>query len=335
GYKMINGAWTKVAPDSRVSSPAPSVRSGGSSWSKISPVSLASTPFLAPVGPVGGLGLPSLPSPEVAQDLVRRLELEALHGQTLQKAQAAQASKAKKPTSRCGAGLRTSFGRWCCGRGWDLVPQCAVLLVVIALLPAWLAPSLARSAGAAVAKNAALLVSDVAVAFAEGTVSVMREAWAGVDLADTSVNASGARFPVIGGVARQEFEASEVATALRPLPPEYSQWLWKAASRAGPRSPRFSASECRFKTASFFDYFEFEAPLFPSGYVGVRFIWARMGLAAAWANPLWELLGVDASSELAPVAARARGAISDALDLDWLRAPLTDDEGEARVAPPT
>eukprot|EP00959_Pyramimonas_sp_CCMP1952_P443631 9287292-Pyramimonas_sp.AAC.1 len=41
--------------------------------------------------------------------------------------------------------------------------------------------------------------------------SVMHEAWAGVDLADTSVNASGARFLVIGGVSQQEFEASERA----------------------------------------------------------------------------------------------------------------------------
>ncbi|CAK0874210.1 unnamed protein product [Prorocentrum cordatum] len=213
--------------------------------------------------------------------------------------------------------------------------MCTVLLVVIALLPAWLAPSLARGVGAAVslsedladaagaiaqvAKNAALLVSDVAVAFTKGTMSVMHEAWAGVDLADTSVNAPGARFLVIGGVARQEFEASEVAATLRPLPPDYSQWLWK----------------CRFKTASFFDYFEFEALLFPSCYVGVRIVWTRMGFTAVWANPLWELLGVDVSSELAPIAARTRGAISDALDLDWLRAPLTDDEDEARVTTPT
>ena len=302
------------------------------------------------MGPVGGLGLPLLPTPEAAHDLARRLEFEALQHPAAQKATSAQVNKAKKSTSLCGTFVRT-LGRWGCGRRCNLMSQCTVLLVVIALLPAWLAPSLARSVGAAVslsedladatgaiaqvAKNATLLVSDVAVSFTKGTMSVMHEAWAGVDLTDTTVNASGARFLVIGGVSQEEFEASEVAATLRPLPLEYSQWLWKAVSRVGPSSPRVLASDCQFRTASYFDYFEFEALIFPSGYVGVRFVWTRMGFKAVWANPLWELLGVDVTSELAPIAARTRDTIAEALDLDWLRAPLTDDEDEARVTPPT
>ena len=52
------------------------------------------------------------------------------------------------------------------------------------------------------AKNATLLVSDVAVSLTKGSMSVVQEAWSGVDLAESTVNASGARFLVLKGVTR-------------------------------------------------------------------------------------------------------------------------------------
>ena len=102
----------------------------------------------------------------------------------------------------------------------------------------------------------------------------------------------------------------------------------------GPRAPRLAASECQFQSASYFDVFEFEAVSFESGFIGVRFVWTRTVFKAIWSNPMWELLGIDASSELTPIAVRTRDMLSDALDLEWLRAPLTDDDNVVRMSPP-
>ena len=260
---------------------------------------------------------------------MQRLAFEAQQRQAQAKPAPPPGKKVKKGPGLCGAGLRAAT-RCCFGRRWSVPSQCTLLLAVVTLVPAWLAPSLSRSVDAVVtlsedladatgaiaqvAKNATLLVSDVAVALTKGTFPVAHEAWAGVDLADTVVNASGARFLIVRGASRKEFEESELAAALHPLPSEYRLRLWTAVSKVGPRAPRMAASECQFRTASYFDFFEFEAASFESGFIGVRFVWTRMVFKAIWSNPMWELRGIDVSSELTPIASRTRDMLSDALD---------------------
>ncbi|CAK0858694.1 unnamed protein product [Prorocentrum cordatum] len=333
GCKTVEGGWPRP-PESRVSSPAPTERSGGaSSWDKLSlasGLSAGSPPFLAPTSQLGGLGLLPLPAPET-QELMQRLALDAQQRQAVAAAGPAPTAKAKRATGRWGAGLRAAT-RCCFGRRWGVLSQCALLLLAVTLVPAWLAASLSRSVGAVVTLSKDL--ADATGATAQGTISVVHEAWTGVDLADTVVNASGARFIIVRSASRKEFEESELAAMLHPLPPEYRQWLWTVVSTVGSRAPRVAASECQFKTASYFDFFEFEAVSFENGVVGVRFMWTRMVFKAVWSNPVWELLGIDVSSELSPIASRTRDMLAGALDLEWLRAPLTENEDVVRMAPP-
>ena len=349
GTTKVNGVWVPAAA-ARADSPAPSLASVGSgSWDKLSPVpsavSAGSPPFLTPTGPMGGLTPPGgMPHPQ-AVELAKRL----LEQQLPQQAAAKGAAKAKSSASWLWRAARTST-RHCCGRRWGLLTQWALFLGLCMMAPAWLAPSLTRSVGAVVnlsedladaggaiaqvAKNATLLVPDVAVSLTKGSMSIAREAWSGVDLADSSVNASGARFLVLQGATREAFERNELSITLEPLPAEYYALLWNAIAGVDELVPHVSVSEHRFRTASYFDFFEYEVRLFPSGYLGVRFVWARMSFRAVWANPVWELVGADVSPELEAIASRTREAVSGALDLAWLRAPLSEEEDELVLAPP-
>ncbi|CAK0894737.1 unnamed protein product [Prorocentrum cordatum] len=328
----VNGVWVPAAA-TRTASPTPSVASAGSSWDRVLPAPSVGTPlFLTPPGSAGALTPPGGGPDPQALELARRL----LEQQAQPLAPAKSTAEVKGSTARLW-GLGRSCVRYWCGRRGGLLTQWAFFLVPCMLAPAWLAPSLTRSVGGAiaqVAKNATLLVSDMAVSLTKGSMSLVQEAWSGADLAESSVNASGARFLVLKGVSTKALEVSELALTLEPLPSEYDDLLWNAISGVDQLVPHLAVSEHRFRTVSYFDSFEYEMRLFKSGYVSVRFVWARMSFKAVWANPLWEFLGPSLSPELEAIGGRTREAVSAAFDLDWLREPLSESEDELQVGPP-
>ena len=137
------------------------------------------------------------------------------------------------------------------------------------------------------------------------------------------VNASGVRFVVLRGVTRELFEASALGALVDPIPPKWRSQLWAAIQGVDARFPAFAASVHRFTTSSAFEMFENEVVLLSPEYIGIRFAWANLAFEASWSNPLWELLGLNVSAQLDKVGARVQDAIALALDLRWLRRPLT------------
>ncbi len=236
-----------------------------------------------------------------------------------------------------------------CARMWWCSPG-AVLLLALYLSPPLFSPATVRSfeaaanfsanvadAGGSVAqaaKNITLLASDVAVSITRSSMAVVEEAWEGVDLHNATVNASGARFCVKRGVTRALFESSPLGTNLDSLLVRWKQMLWAAVHGIDERFPRFAAHGSAFHTESEFEMFEYEVRLLLYDYVGVRFVWAQLSFQAAWANPLWEIVGLDVTTQLEKLGERVQMSISKALDLGWLRAPLHDNEAPVKINPP-
>ncbi|CAK0808053.1 unnamed protein product, partial [Prorocentrum cordatum] len=328
GVMQVNGVWAPAAA-TRAASPAPSLASAGSSGDKVSPAPSAHAPlFLTPPGSAGALTPPNGGADPRVLELAKRL----LDQQAPPAAVARSTAEVRGSVARLW-GTSRSRARYWCGRRGGLLAQWTLFLGLCMAAPAWLAPSRARSVGAVahlsedladatgaiaqVAKNDTLLVSDVAVSLTNGPVPLVQEAWSGVDLADSLANASGAHFLVLRGVTRK-----------------HGDLLWNAIAGVGQLFPHLTVSEHRFRTASYFDFFEYEVRLFRSGYVGVRFLWARMSFGAVWAKPHWEFVGADVTPELEAIGGLTRESISADLDLGWLREPFSDAEDELQVSPP-
>ena len=96
------------------------------------------------------------------------------------------------------------------------------------------------------AKNVTLLATEVATSVTRTSMSLASELWAGIDLINSTVNASGARFCLLKGTSRAVFDSSELGAALQCLPVRRQATLWAAIQGVDIRFPRFAAADQLF-----------------------------------------------------------------------------------------
>jgi len=68
--------------------------------------------------------------------------------------------------------------------------------------------------------------------------------------------------------------------------------------------------------------FEYQVKLFPNRFVGVQYFYGTVSFVPQWANPVWEVLCVDVSSEEASILQRLRAALTTLSRATWLASPL-------------
>ena len=171
------------------------------------------------------------------------------------------------------------------------------------------------------ASNVTVLVTDAAVAFGRGSVSALEETWEGVDLLNSSVNATGGLFVILSGY-RNSGQSDPLSQALDRLPRERAAEVWQALFRIDTSMPAVSRTEQYFSAADRFEAFEFEVQLLKTYFIGVRFSWWTVSFKPVWANPVWDWMGCDATSQVQKIGERVQKTVESALDLAWLHVPL-------------
>ena len=155
----------------------------------------------------------------------------------------------------------------------------------------------------------------------------------GVDLLNATVNASGGRFVVLRGYRNPAVD-DPLSEALARLPESLASTVQRAISQVDASMPAASRAVQHFVAADLFESFEFEVRLLSADYIGIRFAFAEMNFTPTWANPIWEWIGSDVTSQPEMLTDKVRTSIEGAIDMQWIREPLVPADIPPQVKPP-
>ena len=93
----------------------------------------------------------------------------------------------------------------------------------------------------------------------------------------------------------------------------------RSVSAAVPEIARFDA---QFITNASFGEFSYQIQRQPHGYIGVQYLYAYATFEPYWANPLWDLMDYDVTSELNSIRERLRAALHAVPEAAWSYEPL-------------
>ena len=170
--------------------------------------------------------------------------------------------------------------------------------------------------------NATLVATDVALVVSRAAVSLLREAWTGVDLTDVRANVSAARWLQARGISAAELAASPVGFHIRSLPMQWRSLLLDSVFGVSELVPTMKSSFRQFVAEGRYEEFDYEVKLWASGHVGVQFFWGSVLYAVRWANPLWHVFQADAKAALAPLCDAVHDALQQATRVLWRGEPL-------------
>ena len=170
--------------------------------------------------------------------------------------------------------------------------------------------------------NATLVATDVVLVVSRAAVSLIREAWTGVDLVDVRANVSAARWLQARGISAAELAVSPVGFHIRSLPTQWRTLLLDSVFGVSELVPTVKSSFRKFVAEGRYEEFDYEVKLWASGHVGVQFFWGSVLYAVRWANPLWHVFQADAKAALAPLCDAVHDALQQATRVLWRGEPL-------------
>ena len=268
-----------------------------------------------------------------AQPLVGVPPTVAMNGQQLvgvatpQRSAQRQARRWKWPTW-------SKLSKWCCGAP----PVMGVAAVVAASgmgpdvvqVAANLSQSVNKVAdsmtdGFGVGVNVTRSISDLGISIARGSVSLMEEAWAGVDLLNASVTASGARWFFDPQLGARGFWDSDISKVLVRAPANQTNILKLATASVSPLLPKLRDAKVSHDVRGTYSEFQYQVQLFPNGLTGVQYFHGAVNYTPAWANPVWEVVGQDISRALPRIQDLLQDALAKAAPWEFRRQNLHDD----------
>jgi hypothetical protein len=161
--------------------------------------------------------------------------------------------------------------------------------------------------------KAGVNLTDFAVHISRSSISLMNEAWRGVDLTDASVNAAGARWFIHSGIDPIFFFHSRAAPHLVRLPPKYLQILMDVMSSVSHTMPVIEDVTSELISNTSFVQFEYQVRLLHNGFIGVQYFFGQVNFTVRWSNPLWEMVQLDVGHELETIQAELQATVTRAL----------------------
>ena len=102
-----------------------------------------------------------------------------------------------------------------------------------------------------------------------------------------------------------------------PIPPEPTDELFKVMRSVSLAVPEVSSFNTQFLTNSTFGEFSYQVQQLPYGYVAVQYLYARATFTPSWANPMWNVLEYDTTSEINSIRERLREAFRAVPEANW------------------
>ena len=163
-----------------------------------------------------------------------------------------------------------------------------------------------------------MALSDIAVQVSRGSVSLLAEAWTGIDVDHTTANVSGAKWVMHLSLNKLSFYSSPVGGDLVGYDNELTAQLMRALGSLSLQLPVISRTLKSLHAASSYREVSFRAVLLNRYYAQVQVLSVNISYLLHWANPVWGLLDYDPSSELPEVQKRLRSTIAATLDTGWV-----------------
>ena len=115
---------------------------------------------------------------------------------------------------------------------------------------------------------------------------------------------------------------SPLGLSLVRLQPQHRRALLLALQAVSPTLPEVSDVNYSLSVLGNYEEFEYQIKLFPNSFVGVQYFYGAISFVPQWANPVWEILNVDVSSEESAILSRLRTAMTELSRASWLSSPL-------------
>ena len=210
---------------------------------------------------------------------------------------------------------------------YGLAPQLSMVLQSTASLVNVLSET--TSGISTVGINLTASATDVAVTVARGSLSLLGDAWSGVDVTQAMVSASGARWYMHGTIDVEDFLDTPAGKALVQLPTTERHMLAEAIKRTSPLVPSLKDTKLLFNTTGLFREFSYQVKYLRSGFRGIQFYHGEITFIPRWANPLWEAMDWDVSREVQQLKDAVAAALDSASHWQYrfeeLPAPNTSD----------
>jgi len=166
--------------------------------------------------------------------------------------------------------------------------------------------------------NATIAVTDLALAVSRGGASTLAEAWQGIDVVDAAVEIHGARWVQHRSIVTQDFLESPAGKLLAPLGPSEASQLSVAIAAITPEVPELRTGAYFFHSNNSFVEFSFHVVLLPKNFIGVQVLSSNVSFRVQWANPMWDLWGLNPTQELGNIQARLQQALKNVPQTQWL-----------------
>ena len=209
---------------------------------------------------------------------------------------------------------------------WDprVLVASAVLLVCMHGIPTVaksadaLLSSMASLGGAAghlawAGANLTEAVSSVVVASTASSLSLVDEAWRGIDLVNVTARAESGRLVIDDPSQLIVYLKSAPGADLLPVPDNIRRFIAERAAGIGRRVPSLSVSRSEFNSTGGIWQVECTFTLVANDYLAMawRVGWAKFDLQ--WANPFWDLLEMCTDTETEQIQKKALAVLSGLL----------------------
>ena len=244
----------------------------------------------------------------------------------------------KPPNTRCG----------CCKDIMKILPKrylcglCSPSVLILAmLLGSGMGPLVARSllstgailesmgtgAGGFIQAGANMThtASEIAIEISRGSLSLVQEAWHGIDIANAVVSSTSTRLFLHKNIDPGDFLASDLGHLLVKVPTRERNALLVVLSHIGPGIPYVSDSMVHFNVSGSYHLMHYQVKALAGGYVGLQFHYGNITFTPQWANPLWEAIGADVTREVGALQKALNSALEATAPWDLHRDELTTD----------
>ena len=169
------------------------------------------------------------------------------------------------------------------------------------------ATSVAAGAIATAGANVTVSLANFAVEAVGSSLTLSEELWRGIDLRHVNVTRT------IGRVAAPDSKLLELwihdgGNGL--VPPDCASRMASAVRNLSVARPLAEVSQEFFSSDGTWQAWAIKAKALPSGYVGAVITTVRADFAVEWANPIWEVFGVDPHREAERIATSIRRVVA-------------------------